>query len=292
MKVSRHIVNRGYVEKQASGCQRKRIFTLLTLIVAIGLARAEDQTSADAARAEFAKYAMKLRETTMREVEPQVFAPTGSRPATKRYPWKTNIVTTVFWIGEKQNYRSVWDQNWQANYGGYDDPAASARRNYVPIAFIPRQNPFYCALPYNDVLQGQFKPEAPLIIPWFNKAYMTLGQSVCWHRWIGIRKGNRTCYAQWEDCGPFRTDHFQYVFGNERPKPNFNHGAGLNVSPAVRDYLGLQPTDVVDWQFSDVRDVSPGPWRSYGDNNNFVLARRQMDRHSIPNEQPNSQEKK
>jgi hypothetical protein len=45
----------------------------------------------------------------------------------------------------------------------------------------------------------------------------------------------------------------------------------------VRDYLGLQPTDVTDWQFVDVRDVPPGPWRSYGNNNNFVLARRQME---------------
>ena len=75
--------------------------------------------------------------------------------------------------------------------------------------------------------------------------------------------------------GPFRTDHFQYVFGNERPKPNLNHGAGLDVSPAVRDYLGLAPTDVTDWQFVEVRDVPPGPWRSYGDNNHFVIARRQ-----------------
>ena len=143
----------------------------------------------------------------------------------------------------------------------------------IPVAFIPRQNPFYCALPYNDVTHGQFKPEAPLVIPWFKQAYTGQGQSVCWHRWIAIRKGNRTCYAQWEDCGPFRTDHFQYVFGNERPKPNLNHGAGLDVSPAVRDYLGLAPTDVTDWQFVEVRDVPPGPWRSYGENNHFVIAR-------------------
>ena len=72
----------------------------------------------------------------------------------------------------------------------------------------------------NDVTHGQFKPEAPLVIPWFKQAYTGPGQSVCKDRWIAIRKGNRTCYAQWEDCGPFRTDHFQYVFQNERPKPN------------------------------------------------------------------------
>jgi len=226
-----------------------------------------------ATAADFAKYAMKLREQGLLKVESQGFIPTNVRPAIQRYPWKTNIVTTVFWVGEKGNHRSVWDANWTSNYGGFDNPDPSARRSYLPIAFIPRQNPFYCALPYNDVTHGQFKPEAPLVIPWFKKAYTGEGQSVCWHRWIAIRKGNRTCYAQWEDCGPFRNDHFQYVFGNERPKPNANHGAGLNVSPAVRDYLGLATTDVTDWQFIEVLDVPPGPWRSYGENNHFVTAR-------------------
>jgi hypothetical protein len=217
---------------------------------------------------------MKMREQALLKVEPQVFVPTSSRPAVQRYPWKTTIVTSVSWIGEKQSFRSAWDQNWQANYGGFDNPERSERRSYIPVAFTPKQNPFYCALPYNDVTHGQFKPEAPLVIPWFKQAYMGQGQSVCWHRWVAIRKRNRTCYAQWEDCGPFRTDHFQYVFGSEHPKPNANHGAGLNVSPAVRDYLGLQPTDVTDWQFVNTQDVPPGPWRSYGENNHFVIARR------------------
>ncbi|MEY2545582.1 MAG: hypothetical protein QOG48_699 [Verrucomicrobiota bacterium] len=230
---------------------------------------------------DFAKYAMKLRESALLKVEPQVFIPTSSRPVTTRFPWKSNIVTTVFWIGEDAagnnpvpNHKSSWDLNWQANYGGFDNPDTSSRKNYIPVSFTPRQNPFYCALPYNDVTHGQFKPEAPLVIPWFKSAYTEPGHSVCKDRWISIRKGNRVCYAQWEDCGPFRTDHFQYVFQNEKPKPNLNNGAGLDVSPAVRDYLGLAPTDVTDWQFVEVRDVPPGPWRSYGDNNHFVLAQR------------------
>ena len=50
--------------------------------------------------ADFAKYAMKLREQALLKVEPQVFVPTTSR-TTSPFPWKTNIVTTVFWIGEK-----------------------------------------------------------------------------------------------------------------------------------------------------------------------------------------------
>lgn len=263
----------------------RRLVTLVILAAACSAVHAEEQsTSPYATAADFAKYAMRLRELALLKVEPQVFIPTTSKPASQHFTWKTNIVTTVFWIGEQAggnnpvpNNRSSWDLNWTSDYGGFDNPETSSRRNYIPVAFVPKQNPFYCALPYNDVTHGQFKPEAPLVIPWFKQAYMGQGQSVCWHHWIAIRKGNRTCYAQWEDCGPFRTDHFQYVFGNERPKPNLNHGAGLDVSPAVRDYLGLQPTDVTDWQFVDVRDVQAGPWRTYGDNNNFVLARRQME---------------
>jgi hypothetical protein len=238
--------------------------------------------------ADFAKYAMKLRDQALSKVEPQVFVPTTSRNTVSRFPWKTNIVTTIFWIGETPsgnnpvpNHKSSWDANWTSNYGGFDTPDASARRNYIPVNFVPRQNPFYCALPYNDVTHGQTKPEAALVIPWFHQSFTQQGHSVCKDRWLAIRKGNRTCYAQWEDCGPFRTDHFQYVFQNERPKPNLNRGAGLDVSPAVRDYLGLAPTDVTDWQFVDVRDIPPGPWRNYGDNNHFVIARRQTDQRLV-----------
>jgi hypothetical protein len=263
----------------------RRTLALLLLTGAISVLRAEEQSSSPyATAADFAKYARKLRDEALLKVEPQVQIPTASRPAVQRYTWKNNIVTTVFWIGEQAggnnpvpNNRSSWDLNWTTSYGGFDTPEKSERRNYIPVSFVPRQNPFYFALPYNDVTHGQFKPESPLVIPWFKQSYMGQGQSVCWHHWIAIRHGNRTCYAQWEDCGPFRTDHFQYVFGNEKPKPNLNHGAGLDVSPAVRDYLGLQPTDVTDWQFVNTQDVPPGPWRSYGDNNHFVIARRQAE---------------
>jgi hypothetical protein len=57
------------------------------------------------------------------------------------------------------------------------------------------------------------------------------------------------------------------VFGDERPKPNLNRNAGLDVSPAVRDYLGLSDLDVCDWKFVEFREVPPGPWARYGDNN-------------------------
>src|SRR5947207_1759582 len=114
-------------------------------------------------------------------------------------------------------------------------------------------------------------PEAPRVVPWFKEAYQGPGVSTCKGRWVAIRKGNRTVYAQWEDAGPFRTDHWQYVFGNERPKPNLNKGAGLDVSPAVRDYLGLNETDATDWKFVEFSEVPRGPWSTLGENNTFVV---------------------
>jgi hypothetical protein len=193
------------------------------------------------------------------------------------YQWKTRIVTTVFWIGEQPggnnlvpNRTSAWDKQWAKSYGGFDDPTPAHRSNYIPVKFTPRQNPFYCALPYNDKAHTGHRPEAPSVVPWFKEAYQGPAVSTCKDRWVAIRKGNRIAYAQWEDAGPFRTDHWQYVFGDERPKPNLNMGAGLDVSPAVRDYLGLKQTDVTDWRFMDFSEVPRGPWSTLGENNTFV----------------------
>src|SRR4029434_3526128 len=168
-------------------------FAILAIASAPEIFGDEQSTSPYATAADFAKYAMKLREQALLKVEPQVFIPTSSRPAVQRYPWKTNIVPTVFWVGEQAggnnpvpNYRSSWDANWTSNYGGFDNPDSSARRSYIPIAFITRQNPFYCALAYKAVAHREVQPEAPLVIPWFKQAYTGTGQSVCWHRWLAI----------------------------------------------------------------------------------------------------------
>jgi hypothetical protein len=214
--------------------------------------------------------------------DPITFSPSApmdlpSNQAAERYPWRKEIVTTVFWIGEKPtannpvpNVSSSWDTNWTKNYGGFDNPEKARRHDFIPVKFTPRQNPFYCALPYNDKAKEGHRPEAPRVVPWFQEAYQGPGVSTCKGRWIAIRKGNKVAYAQWEDAGPFRTDHWQYVFGNERPKPNLNKGAGLDVSPAIRDYLGMEDTDVTDWKFVEFSEVPHGPWSKYGDNNTFV----------------------
>ncbi|MEO5753761.1 MAG: hypothetical protein ABIR38_03550 [Chthoniobacterales bacterium] len=226
----------------------------------------------------------RLNNNVLLKVDPIGYTPTSFvnfKKGSDHFPWKKDIVTTVFWIGEKPtannpvpNHASSWDASWTRNYGGYDDPRPSQRHDYAPVNFTPRQNPFYCALPYNDKAREGHRSEAPKVVPWFKEAYRGPGVSVCKGRWIAIHKGNRTVYAQWEDAGPFRTDHWEYVFGNGRPKPNLNRGAGLDVSPAVRDYLGLSDTDVTDWKFVEASEVPPGPWSKLGDNNTFVINQR------------------
>ena len=76
-------------------------FTItLILLTASTLAVSQAQSPYESS-ADFARYAMKLRAQALLKVEPQVFVPTTSRFSTSRYPWKTDIVTTIFWIGEQ-----------------------------------------------------------------------------------------------------------------------------------------------------------------------------------------------
>ncbi|MDL5503374.1 MAG: hypothetical protein QSU88_09175, partial [Candidatus Methanoperedens sp.] len=79
-------------------------------------------------------------------------------------------------------------------------------------------------------------------------------------KWIKITKGDKSAYAQWEDVGPFEIDDIDYVFGDSKPKNDINNNAGLDVSPAVRDYLGLEDIDKIDWQFIEPGNVPDGPW--------------------------------
>src|SRR5438094_9688839 len=109
--------------------------------------------------------------------KPVIRKSSASRRA-RPYPWKTRIVTTVFWIGEQPgghnlvpNHASAWDKQWAKSYGGFDDPDPGHRHHYLPVKFTPRQNPFYCALPYNDKAHTGHRPESTKIVPWFKDAY-------------------------------------------------------------------------------------------------------------------------
>lgn len=204
--------------------------------------------------------------------------PDPSQAQKINYAWKKYITATVFWVGEQPtpqnptpNHKSSWDQNWMKNYGGYDNPDPAARIGYLPRAFVPKQNPFYVALPYNDCLNHyQHKPEARRVIPWWNRYQPNPGQTICKGRWVQIycSETKKICYAQWEDCGPWVTDDFEYVFGQKSPK---SPKAGIDVSPAVRDFLKIGNKATIHWRFVEFSRVpSQGPWAKWGNNNPFV----------------------
>jgi len=191
--------------------------------------------------------------------------------------WKRNVVATVFWVGEEPtennptpNNKSAWDQNWESNFGGYDDP--DHRNGFSPNGFVPKLNPFYIALPYNDIGKDfRHRAEASEFIPWFWESYQGEGISVCKGRWLAIHHDGRICFAQWEDVGPFETDHYEYVFGNQNPRLNRNQNAGIDVSPAVRDFLGLSSGKRVEWKFVNSYEVPAGPWKSFNESNSRVI---------------------
>lgn len=200
-------------------------------------------------------------------------------PFNVTYPWKKNITATVFWIGETPtaknptpNHASSWDTKWQKNFGGFDNPDPKARIGYRPKAFKPKLNPFYIALPYNDCLSyNKSCPHAPSFVHWWNRrANKNPGKTSLKGRWLEIRYGDKSCYAQWEDCGPFTTDDHKYVFGNSRPKNKKNNGAGIDISPSVRDYLGIKGKVKVHWRFMSFQNVPRGPWSHFGKNNPFL----------------------
>ena len=183
------------------------------------------------------------------------------------YPLHSDITATIFWIGEAAdasndfiaNDVSSWDGHWKDHYGGLDDP--NNRKGYYPSSFTPKENPFYFALPYNDIdSTGIRKQNAYTKVYWAGEKNWGQNESMCKNRWIQIIKGNKVAFAQWEDVGPFETDDSQYVFGSGLPVNKFNN-AGLDLSPAVKDYLGLTGIDKVSWQFVEYKNVPDGPWK-------------------------------
>jgi hypothetical protein len=189
-----------------------------------------------------------------------------------------STITTLFWVGEPSdsdngfipNDVSYWDHQWQLSFGGVDDP--EHRNGYWPADFKPRENPFYVALPF-----GEFESESGYElrldardIPWYRPGLSPLLKN----HWVEINRRDRTCYAQCEDVGPFEVDDFAFVFGNaKRPRNAFDAKAGLDVSPAVWHFLGMDDNGSTSWRSVEAADVPAGPWTEIvttSGNNRFV----------------------
>ncbi len=173
-------------------------------------------------------------------------------------------ITTIFWVGESansdngfiHNYASYWDTNWMKHFGGIDSPLK--RNGYMPAAFTPKQNPFYVALPFAEVdADGNLK-EIAKKIPGYGSGNGPLTKN----RWVEIRHAGKSCYAQWQDVGPYGEDDFDWVFGTaSKPKNKQGLKAGLDISPAVAQYIGMGDSDDTEWRFVNEQDVPEGPWK-------------------------------
>jgi hypothetical protein len=176
-----------------------------------------------------------------------------------------NTMTTIFWVGENanddngfiHNHASYWDPNWVKSFGGVDSP--KKRRGFFPAGFTPKENPFYAALPFAEVdANGKLKAAAKKI-PGFGKG----GKPLTKNRWIEIRYKGKSCFAQWQDVGPFGEDDFDWVFGSaKKPKNTQGLKAGLDISPAAAEYLGMSDSDKTEWRFVDDKEVPDGPWKA------------------------------
>lgn len=233
-------------------------------------------------------------------------------PPGRTYPWHNNIVSTTFWVGEIfdpalpdgsqvcSTYDSKWALHWSgiqtgtvpANAdgcpgspkGGCDGApgankcATEARHvenGYFPVhsSVVPRENPFYLDLPFDDVNDTTGFKTRCTTIPWANDVgykgkCADENFSYMKNRWVRIVGPNgTTCYGQIEDAGPSSGSAYHdsvYVFGSNDARPahkDFNN-AGLDVSPALNGCLGFAQldgeNDHVKWQFVD--SPPAGPW--------------------------------
>ena len=210
----------------------------------------------------------------LRPVAKQPLRPVGPvKREGEVYPWHLKVTVAIFSIGGEKT-ASCWDPAWQEHFGGVDptDPAERIADHqagdFRPKAFEPKLNPFYVALPCNDVAgPALHKPEAAKFIPWFEQSKPEPGRSVLKGRWIQIFNGKYSCYAQWEDAGPGATDEWDYVFSHKPLLANADGSvpAGISISPAVRDYLKLEARQPCHWRFVGESNVPFGAWRKRGD---------------------------
>jgi hypothetical protein len=194
-----------------------------------------------------------------------VLAVTSCTSPSADYPLHRDITATVFWVGEPAstdndeiaNAKSYWDGAWEQHFGGFDDPEHRTADGSRPAAFRPEENPFYFALPYGELDERDaVKADLPAV-PWYGGETVSRSHSILKNRWIEVRLGSRTAYAQWQDVGPFGEDDADYVFGDARPR---ERRAGLDLSPATAAALGLNGRGQVSWRFVRAADVPDGPW--------------------------------
>lgn len=239
----------------------KIIITVLVGILSISIVYFYSKQDKDKNRNSKTLDNTKITQPTTSAVKVPTNTPTPNQQddSNSSYLLHKNIYATMFWVGEKAtgandyipNESSAWDKDWLDHYGGIDNPYS--RNGYYPNDFTPKENPFYFALPFND-LDGFGKKPNLDFLPWHSDS----NTSALKNKWIKIIYKGKACYGQWEDVGPFEQDDFEYVFLGHEPK---NKRAGIDLSPALRTCLEMATNGLVNWQFVDEVNVPDGPWK-------------------------------
>lgn len=189
-------------------------------------------------------------------------------PEGNGYYRHNDIFATIFWVGETSgpengyiaNLQSAWDSHWLEHYGGVDDPVNRQDEGLWPADFEPSENPFYFALPYNDLGENDTPKANVSQIYWHTEQSYSPDRpplSLLKNRWVAVTYGDKTAYAQWQDVGPYESDDIDYVFGTDEP---IYDKAGIDLSPATAHYLGIPGRAQVSWQFIAAEQVPSGPW--------------------------------
>ncbi len=214
-------------------------------------------------------------------------------------PWK-EVAASTFYIGEEANASNAditnvetqWYSDAVGHFGsgpdrwGPRDPSAPGawdnradwypRDGLCPAGVTLYQNPFYVALPTPDYDENRRLTEAE---PWiwasrdilpelkrFENGKFKDGESPFKDLWIQVEYGGRTAFGQLEDIGPADKTgaivaDYSYVWGDSpQPKNEFGMKAGIDLSPALTDYLGTNGEAMVRWRFVPTDQV-PEAWK-------------------------------
>jgi hypothetical protein len=222
-----------------------------------------------------------LPAATSQEVDEATAAGTPT-PQTSSYPLHENIITTVFWIGETpsndngqiSNLETEWDPD-PVKRLGYNDSIDLVRLpSGHPVGRTPSHNDFYVALPL-----GEFNESGPVAKQrassyWASEATkLTDDESLFKGRWVSVTHKGKMALLQIVDTGPFTWSDPNYVWGSAKPSNTAGLGAGLDVSPAVASYLGIDGSATVNWQFIDASAAAKidGPWHDFAPISNKIF---------------------
>lgn len=208
-------------------------------------------------------------------------------------PWK-EVVASTFYIGEEagasnaniDNISTAWNSHAVRDFGGVDrwgpknpeewEGPWYKRYGYLPAGFKPKQNAWYVALPTPD---HDSKGRLTAAIPWVKSASAYLPElkkfkngvfgeteSPFKNLWVEVRLGSKSAFAQLEDIGPSAhtgaiVADYSYVWGDaSKPKNKFRMSAGIDISPAITDFLSTGGKATVRWRFVPASQVPKGPW--------------------------------